>query len=213
MPKHGDDEEIDALFIPSPEELAALDEVDELDAAESIVHELDDGGATVLAAWAEARWKLAEARGKLVEYEAGDWWHGWHLALSDQIEGNWLLDYDEKGREIWVEEMPPLPRPPELLAEEKAARDRATEEELLAYERKLFGPFICVSDLTAARIVDASGVALRTVRTMRSKLREKLEAEKPEDVTSYQRQLGEQPWKDIRAGTESSTSRTGRRKT
>jgi hypothetical protein len=61
---------------------------------------------------------------------------------------------------------------------------------------------VCVSDLTAPRIVEASGVALRTVRTMRSKLREKLEAEKPEEVTSYRRQLGEQPWKDIRAGTE-----------
>ena len=103
MPKHGDDEEIDALFIPSPEELAALDEVDELDAAESIVSKLDDGGATVLAAWAEARWKLAEARGKLVDARAGDWWHGWHLALSDQIEGNWLLSTTTRrgGRFGW----------------------------------------------------------------------------------------------------------------
>jgi hypothetical protein len=39
---------------------------------------------------------------------------------------------------------------------------------------------------------------LRTVRTMRAKLREKLEADKPEDVTSLKRQLGERTWKDVR---------------
>src|SRR5205085_12030552 len=61
---------------------------------------------------------------------------------------------------------------------------------------------VCVSDLTAGRIVDAAGVALRTVRSMRAKLREKLEKDKPENATSYKRQLGEQAWKDIRDDRE-----------
>lgn len=58
---------------------------------------------------------------------------------------------------------------------------------------------VCVSDITADRIKDAAGVALRTVRTMRAKLREKLDAVKPEDVTSFKRQLGEATWKDVRS--------------
>jgi len=61
---------------------------------------------------------------------------------------------------------------------------------------------VCVSDLIAGRIVDASGVALRTVRTMRAKLRHRLEEDKPEDATSHKRQLGEQAWKDIRDNRE-----------
>jgi hypothetical protein len=61
---------------------------------------------------------------------------------------------------------------------------------------------VCVSDLTAGRIVDAAGVALRTVRSMRAKLREKLEKEKPDDATSHKRQLGELAWKDIRDDRE-----------
>lgn len=61
---------------------------------------------------------------------------------------------------------------------------------------------VCVSDLTAGRIVDASGVALRTVRSMRAKLRERLDKDKPDDATSHKRQLGEQAWKDIRDDRE-----------
>jgi hypothetical protein len=75
----------------------------------------DDGGGTVMAA--------------LEAIEPGWRWHEDRIVGHDECDD---LVYDWERWRL---------SSPWLSPEEKAARDRATEEELLAYERTLYGPF------------------------------------------------------------------------
>jgi hypothetical protein len=86
-----------------------------------------EGGEIVLLAYAVA-----------VDRHGDCWWHDVNWA-------NWVSAWEKNRQDAeslhldygWT----PLPEPRELSPEEKAVRDRATEEELLALERELYGPF------------------------------------------------------------------------
>lgn len=130
-----------AQYIPSREELAEFDKLED-DDTEDVQESADV--ATPKYAVGESREDILD--GKLIEWDGGV---EIILAALEAIEPGWrwseerIVGYcDEKGRDPHYDwEMPPLPEPPKLTPEERAARDRATEEELLAFQRQMDGPF------------------------------------------------------------------------
>ena len=86
-----------------------------------------EGGEIVLLAYAVA-----------VDRYGDCWWHDMNWATWARAWEKNRLDAEKLDPDYGFT---PLPKPRELSPEEKAARDRATDEELLAFERELYGPF------------------------------------------------------------------------
>lgn len=61
---------------------------------------------------------------------------------------------------------------------------------------------VCMDGLTAKRVQEASGVGERIVWSMRKKLKQKLEEDKPEDVRAHKLKLGGEKWRRIRDGQQ-----------
>ncbi|RXH06298.1 hypothetical protein [Bradyrhizobium vignae] len=134
-----------ALYMPSRDELAELDKLedDDIEAALELNFAADDVVTTNHA--------IRESREAALDGELSEWDGGLEIILAalEEAEPGWrwseqrIVGYHDEDWDdpIYDWEMPPLPVPPKLTPEEKAARDRATEEELLASERELFGPY------------------------------------------------------------------------